>query len=147
MNTKRLSELYPLCIAGDEKARDEFCDAVGECACLYWRNGITELMCRDEVPLTERLFHVTLELVNMWDTHGRHAPLVSLDCAVAIPMPDGYFAEWHSNEKCYIIALYGEDGIREDNRSYYTTPAERPMAEAFARVWANCHAKEKSDAR
>jgi len=97
MTPAEIETLYPLAIAGDAAARDRLSDAAG-LRCGMARGSHEDIVRHPErwyFPVTDRmecygLSYTESAQVELWNHHGRLAPLVSGDCSDSVPMPVGY---------------------------------------------------------
>lgn len=131
----RLADAAGACMASTDGNED---DAVG----LRWSKTDegTTWACTDDCS-------VDWSVINLWQFHGRLAPLVSLDAAASVPMPEGY--DWEKvnpvGHKCKCIYVTFQDGTPygQTLKTFpYTDPRDRACAECAARVYANLKAKD-----
>lgn len=79
--------------------------------------------------------------IDLWNYHGRHAPLVSLDCAACVQLPEKAWLLMVVKFERFIEPVM-DDPFAEDIRFHYYDERDRPVAECAARVYANLKHKE-----
>ena len=143
MTLSDIAPLFERAKTGDVAALDAISDAAGELCELDW------LLADDEIDVHDEWrgrYHKEdgAEFRGMWNAHGDHAPCVSADCALSLPMPKGYGRDW--SEIVDAVDLFGP----ADEHLHvfdYTDPPNLPLALTCAALCANLHAKENADAR
>lgn len=134
------------CAAGDYRnveARERLADVAGECCGIHWDTSWVTIE-----PTAEARRALT-DVMNLWDRSGRQngrlAPLVSLDTAATIKMPNHWWFivedEGGIGGATVSLGLTGLPGTSESFR--YANPADRSCAECAARVFAHLRHREQ----
>jgi len=140
MTTADIEALYTLALAGDAAARDRLSDAAGKIIGLTWDRWQDDRESdSDWYDYHDGRQHHGDE---RWRVNGRHAPLVSLDCAASVPMPEYNYGLhiWPVRVDPYVRVVTTHAAM--DVWFRYTDPAHRALAECCARLWAEAHARE-----
>lgn len=125
LTTCDIHPLYLRALAGDADALATMADEMGERAGFHW--GDERGWDGDGFP-------------GMWDYFGRLAPLVSVDCALSVPMPKGYVREWNELWGYIRVRLFGSN---QSVKFSYTTPEQLPIALSAATLFAWAHHREQ----
>jgi len=134
--------LYLRCIQRDDKGNFVDMDARDQLADLAW--NMKSPASRFAYGVQRLVNGVLLDFaVTDYELYGRHAPLVSLDCAACVKVPDPIGLEMsdYLTTGGYITCTH--DVLYLDApQFFYENHADRATAECAARVYANLKATE-----